>query len=1017
MGDYSKLHNFNSEANFNMVRFGGNAPITEQELNEVQAISSHQVQSIVQSVIGDRFLEGGTITLDTNSNEFSIVNQFLINQGRQLYISKLNTLLGHNETAYLDIFVKEVSHTDEIKAYGNQQETKVVENTLLDPRMSGVETARRHQVCFDLVKEISRYEYETTSPVITLGELEQKTRMGKTSKIVSIEGNTYQEESNPSDLRFVGEKQEEGVYMLPITSTNSNLFNVNRSYEGCNYTIEDNKLIVIPTVPNSWNGLSTKIFLKPNTTYGFKCNVEGKAMIHIKNPQGDLLTVGDNCSFNTGEYEYTEIIFQCGAEKDIDTKAIFSDITIQEGRVRSRIANSTSTTTLVMPCPLAKIGNKVDKLYTNALDEFVIEKNTVHLTFEGDEVLNGKGWSIVQDNDSTLLFELKGLTPLNDTDINVTTNYAKGDNAISVWSKDIVASSINNEGTLHIRLSKEVATNLDTFKALLKARPLEVTMIAKEPTLIEGEVQLLDKMYRTKTLSAEPTVKEKSSLGYRYKASGNVINLQETRNGFTSDVYIEGNTQSVLPLMYSESPYQTYNSEEDSITNHNKVEYRDWEDVEVLYHLDANTRYTFGFKALTDVICEVPCAEVYPTVKQGEIYTHTFTTKEDLLFKMKIWSPKEEVAKIEGLKLVQGYTDVMPRTNETISVGNGEPLYLVAKDDEGNVIDKQPLMYNYRGVMTPITSLPKLPNGTSDVIKQDEDGVYRYYKRVGATNLTSRLKVKEETILDNGNIMVTFTTPLSNAKATEVGNAYCNNFKAKSNDIGDEITGVAITSEGDIQLSVPTENLKTSDKSGVSKMLSSIGTQVYYTLAEEEVYECNMFDVRTLKGSTVVELECGEVSPSKFTCELRENEGVEVMTFTDNTHIMFDTGVAPSKVGYVASFQPKLPKQEGHIYVPIATRVESGLKDLRIFDPNLVDFVNEDKDLTTGIYTTVKALRQNGSLKYKSTLSEKDERGNYRLMTIRYYDITGEINYHTEKYNLNYDVDGDITSKELIKQW
>lgn len=1014
MGDYSKLHNFNSEANFNMVRFGGNAPITEQELNEVQAISSHQVQSIVQSVIGDRFLEGGKIALDTSSNEFSIVNQFLINQGRQLYISKLNTLLGHNETAYLDIFVKEISYTDEIKAYGNQQETTILENKLLDPRMSGMETARRHQVCFDLVKEVSRYEYETTSPVITLGELEQKTRMGKTSKIVSLEGNTYQDDNDHSDLRFVGEKQEDGTYLLPITSTNSNLFSLNRSYQGCNYEIEDDKLIVIPTIPKSWNGLSTKVFLKPQTTYGFKCDVEGKAMIHIKNPKGDLITVGDNTTFYTGEYDYVEIVFHCGAMTEEDKQATFSNITIQEGRVRSRIANHNSTTTLVMPCPLAKIGDKVDKLYTNAKGEFVIEKHTKHLTFNGEEVLNGSGWTKVQENDTTVLYELGGLTPLNDNNINVTTNYAKGSTATLVWSQDVVSSSVNREGKLHIRLSKEQVPNLDIFKALLKARPLEVTVVATEPTLIEGEVQLLHQMYRS---MEQPKVREKSSLNYRYKAKGNIIKLQETRNGFTSDVYIEGNTQSVLPLAYSNSDYLSYNEEEDSITNLNKVDYRDLEDVEVLYNLDANTRYTLSFKALTDVICEIPCAELYPTVKQGETFIHTFTAKEDLLFKMKIWSPKEEAAKIEGLKLVQGYTDVIPMSNESISVGNGEQIYLVAKDSEGNEIDRQPLMYKYRGVMTPITSLQKLPNGTCDMIKQDENGVYYFHKRVGSTNLTSRLKVKEETILDNDNIMVTFTTPLTNAQPTKVGNANCSTFKAKDLSLGDEMTGVKITEEGNIVLSVPTSELKTRDKSGVSKMLSNLDTKLQYALAEEEVYECNMFDVKTLKGSTTVELECGELAPNKFTCELRENEGVEVMTFTDNTHIMFETGVAPSKVSYVASFQPKLPQEEGHIYVPIATRVESGLKDLRIFDPNLVDYVNEDKDLTTGIYTTVKALRQNGSLKYISTLSEKDERGNYRLMTVRYYDTTGQVNYHTEKYNLNYDVDGDITSKELVKQW
>ena len=1012
MGDYGRLSNFNPDANFSLVRYGGNTPITELELNETQMLLSNRIKALSQSVIGDRFLEGGVINLDTTTNEFTITNQLLINQGRELFISSLRDVLIDNETVYLDIYEQEITKDSTIKRNGNLQESSTVENTLLDPRLEGIETARRMQTCFDLVKEVSRFEFETTEPIIKVGEHDYKTVSGKYSKIVRIEGNVSQSPDTPNDLKFVGDKQEDGSYLIPITSTNNNMYNLNRKYLGCEYAIEENSLILYPTTPNSWSGLSTFINVKPNTVYNFSCEVKGKYMIHIKDSKGTILAMGNQCVIDTKENSVLEIVFHSGCgETTQEVSTVFSNIVLSEGVYRSYVTNEASTITLSLPCHLAKVGDYKDYLYTNALGNWVVEKNTIDYSFNGKEIIDGKGWEKILEGETTIIYQLKGFTnALSNSQTFMTSNYAIGTNANYLLNNEIVGCSLNTSGTIQVRLSKELAPSLEVFKSLLLANNLEVTMFLPEPKILEGEVEVLGKV-RTASLEKDNTVST-----FRYDAEGNVITLQDTRNGFTNKVYIEGNSIVALPLNTSdESTYTKYNAEQDTYTNENGVDYRDMEEVEVLCNLETNTTYTVTFKALNNILCEISCLEESPTIMQEEVYTKTFNSGEHTEFKLKIWSPTEEGAvSIKDLRVFYGTVTEHLDTKDFLSVGDGtQGLYLVSKI-EGTEIDRQPLMYNYRGKMLPITHLPKLPNGVCDTIEEHEDGKYYYHKRVLTQNLTSRMKLEEVEKLENGNIVVAFNSTVANFNKDSV---YSTGLQVVENSQDCQLSGVEVTEEGRILLSVPMKSLKTKDKYGVSKMLNNLDITLYMAQQEEVVYECNMFDVMTKIGNTTVELECGDLNPNKFSCEFREYEGVNVNTFNNNTFITFETEVAPSKVGYVAHFKASLPEQEGHVYVPLATRVGGQLKDLRIFDPNIVDFVNEEKDLTTGVYTVVKALRQNGTLKYKSILSEKDDRGNYNLMTIRYYDALGKVNYRTEKYCLKYDLEGDLISKELVKQW
>lgn len=1011
MGDYGKLSNFNPEANFNLVRFGGDTPITEMELNEAQMLLSHKVKALSQSVIGERFLEGGTISLNTDTNEFTIQNQGLINEGRPLYITKLKGTLNNDETIYLDIYDKEIDKDSVIKLNGNLQEETTVLNNLLDPRLEGIETARRMQTCFDLVKATSRYEFTSTDPVINIGESENKSKLGFNSKLLSLEGNTIQDPTT-LEIEFVGKPQGDR-YLVEVVTTGENLFNTNIQFEGCEYlTLGTNDLEIYPSVANSWNGLTCKLNVKPNMDYVLQCEVEGKTMIQVLNEDRDILAIGNKTTFNTGDSNIVYIVFHVGCGKTIKgEKAKYTNISLTEGTVyRSYTQSRQSVLGLSLPQHLAKVGDFKDLLYQDASNNWNIDKHTKTTKFMGQETINGKGWTLAQEGDTTNCFILENACPSSvsndrgDTNFN---NYALPKSYNELWTNDIEGSAISVSGHLVVRLSKEKAPSLEVFKNLLKTNNMEVTHPIYEVETLK-DVEVLNRTSRMFTLNKDEVEDEEVPSTFTYKGVGNTIHINEQRNGYTSKVYIEGKSTYELPLELSASPYQLFSEKEGTITNENKIDYREWEDVEVIHKMDKNTDYTLSFIAKTDVICELPCANIFPTLKAGEHFIHTFNSKDTTDLQFKIWSPVNGEAIIEDVHLFRGKFNVIPRVS---TFSNSQGLSLKSEGSNEGEVDIQPIEYKYRGHYQPLTDLRSLPNGACDYIEEGENGTYYYHKVTDEVTFTGREKLTlvEET---EDRIVVEFVKALNNALPTTEGNTYCDTIQARTT-LEEGVKAISIVGDGKVRIAMNTNVLTTKDTTGVSKYLKDNSTTLVYNI-EEEVYECNMFDVKVFIGDTTVTLE--GLTPSKFKCETRENEGVGVYTFNDTTNLMF-TGLAPSSVTYVANFKPRLVEEEGHVYVPIATRVLGELKDLRIFDPNKVDFVNEDKDLTTGVYTTVKALRQNGTLKYKSILSDKDARGNYTRMTVRYYDITGEVNFYTEKYAITYDLDGDIVSKELIKQW
>lgn len=149
MGDFSKLSNFNPDANFKLVRIGADSPVLEVELNEMQDISEARYKNLIKSYFGNA-VQGEGIYL-YNNNTLTIQNESAFVDGNVIEITTLSLNLEEGEKAYLKVWEDTIKTGDLIRYKGNQQETRTVPNTLLDSRV-GTETSRRIQVKYDLVK-------------------------------------------------------------------------------------------------------------------------------------------------------------------------------------------------------------------------------------------------------------------------------------------------------------------------------------------------------------------------------------------------------------------------------------------------------------------------------------------------------------------------------------------------------------------------------------------------------------------------------------------------------------------------------------------------------------------------------------------------------------------------------------------------------------------------------------------------------------------------------------------------
>jgi len=148
VSDFEKRSNYNKDAGVVQVKIGFEKPVLEVELNEMQEIQRQRVKDVIQAVVPNGVLHGGTYTY--SNGIFKIQEVTVIIEGEIIYIPSLQISAENDDIIYIKVWEKEVTATTVMKAYGNEQ-GEVIPNYIVDSRV-GQETSRRIVLAYDLVK-------------------------------------------------------------------------------------------------------------------------------------------------------------------------------------------------------------------------------------------------------------------------------------------------------------------------------------------------------------------------------------------------------------------------------------------------------------------------------------------------------------------------------------------------------------------------------------------------------------------------------------------------------------------------------------------------------------------------------------------------------------------------------------------------------------------------------------------------------------------------------------------------
>jgi len=148
VSDFEKRSNYNKDAGVVQVKIGFEKPVLEVELNEMQEIQRQRVKDVIQAVVPNGVLHGGTYTY--SNGIFKIQEVTVIIEGEIIYIPSLQISAENDDIIYIKVWEKEITATTVMKAYGNEQ-GEVIPNYIVDSRV-GQETSRRIVLAYDLVK-------------------------------------------------------------------------------------------------------------------------------------------------------------------------------------------------------------------------------------------------------------------------------------------------------------------------------------------------------------------------------------------------------------------------------------------------------------------------------------------------------------------------------------------------------------------------------------------------------------------------------------------------------------------------------------------------------------------------------------------------------------------------------------------------------------------------------------------------------------------------------------------------
>lgn len=374
------------------------------------------------------------------------------------------------------------------------------------------------------------------------------------------------------------------------------------------------------------------------------------------------------------------------------------------------------------------------------------------------------------------------------------------------------------------------------------------------------------------------------------------------------------------------------------------------------------------------------CSDEYIEVEGGEEYTFINVYKQVAVYdedKLIIDFPEDRYTShnVLGVKYNDIFTCTLPKNAKYIRINIPQCEELDNQMYKGNLLDYITVPHIMR----------KVDGGVVDEVVED-----KFVRRCGEVTISDNIDILDygfEEESDEGYYHIHIKGLELECSPEGAEKAICDRFKYVEDVWSKEEEGVYILDKETIAVKLGIDRF--GDEEASTDRVTKIS----------EYFKENPFTIVYPLGT-------------EDTREL-EDVGIKLYDGQNNIVCSYDT-VYPSAVSFGRyERRDSLSLEEDHYYVPVA-RLERGVfTDMRIYNPEHVNYISEDKDIE-GVFTTIKMYRQNGILKSVSKLSQPDKRGNYTLMSVDHYDNTGSEVFRTERYQLTYDQDRDLIGQELI---
>lgn len=275
--DFSRYSNYNEQGNAVIVRFAAGTPALETEINELQLIMNTRIRDI-NKMFGDGLLGAGSILYA--DGKLTIKNEKAIVDGYMFSISQLNIALANGESAYLDVWLKEVKYNDVMKKGGNEQDVEIT-NYIVDTRYNK-EISRRYVLAFNLVKTTGTAGHS----YLKVGTVSSTGSWGVTARQIATSSGGNGESISPFDVvnvvaqevsqlkRGVSNVEEE---IGTISLTNTKRFPFNDSVKTVALKKPRNNLDYTVVVDHATDPMVGTVTVYDKQINGFKIMYEGDA--------------------------------------------------------------------------------------------------------------------------------------------------------------------------------------------------------------------------------------------------------------------------------------------------------------------------------------------------------------------------------------------------------------------------------------------------------------------------------------------------------------------------------------------------------------------------------------------------------------------------------------------------------------------------------------------------------------------------------------------------------------------